>query len=90
MRIVQEALANARRHAEPRRVEVRLALDGGVVRVEVSDDGRGFGPETVPGVGQGSMGERAAAVGGELQIESEPGQGTRVRLRVPLPKEVGK
>lgn len=53
MRIVQEALANARRHAEPRRVEVRLALDGGVVRVEVSDDGRGFEP-VAPGVGWAS------------------------------------
>jgi PAS domain S-box-containing protein len=53
VRIVQEALANARRHAEPRRVEVRLALDGGVVRVEVSDDGRGFEP-VAPGVGWAS------------------------------------
>jgi two-component system, NarL family, sensor histidine kinase UhpB len=53
---------------------------------EVSDDGRGFGPQPTPGVGLSSMRERAAIIGGELEIESEPGQGTSVRLRVLLPR----
>jgi signal transduction histidine kinase len=89
VRIVQEALANARRHAEPRRVEVRLALDGGVARVEISDDGRGFEPGA-PGVGLGqqSMRHRARELGGELVIESGPGRGTRVRFEAPLSRLV--
>ena len=87
-RVLQEALTNARRHAQASRVVVVLKTEGEDMIAEVSDDGRGFGRETVPGVGQGSMQERAAAVGGELRIESEPGRGTRVRLRVPLPREV--
>jgi PAS domain S-box-containing protein len=89
VRIVQEALANARRHAEPRRVEVRLGLDGGLARVEVSDDGRGFYPGT-PGVGLGqqSMRYRARELGGELVVESAPGRGTRVRFEAPLSRLV--
>jgi PAS domain S-box-containing protein len=89
VRIVQEALANARRHADPRRVEVRLALEGGVARVEVSDDGGGFDPGR-PGVGLGqqSMRHRAHELGGELVVESGPGRGTRVRFEAPLSRLV--
>lgn len=89
-RVLQEALTNVRRHSQARRVSVVLKTEGEDLIAEVSDDGRGFGPEIVSGVGQSSMRERAAAVGGELQIESEPGRGTRVRLRAPLPREVKK
>jgi signal transduction histidine kinase len=63
-------------------------LEGEDLVAEVSDDGQGFGPDTVPGVGQSSMRERAKLIGGELEIESQPGQGTSVRLRVPLPQGV--
>ncbi|WP_207956732.1 PAS domain S-box protein [Rubrobacter tropicus] len=87
-RVLQEALTNARRHSQASKVTVVLKTEGEDMIAEVSDDGRGFGPETVPGVGQNSMRERAAAVGGSLQVESEPGRGTRVLLRAPLPKEV--
>ena len=89
-RVLQEALTNARRHSRASNVSVRLKVEEEILGAEVADDGVGFGPGTQPGVGQGSMRERAAAVGGELTIESEPGGGTRVRLRVPLTKEVGK
>lgn len=89
-RVLQEALTNVRRHSQARRVTVVLKTEGEDMIAEVSDDGQGFGPETVPGVGQGSMRERAAAVGGELEIESEPGRGTRMRLRAPLPREARK
>ena len=89
-RVLQEALTNVRRHSRARRVSVVLRTEGEELIAEVSDDGKGFGPEVVPGVGQGSMRERAAALGGELQIESEPGRGTTVRLRAPLPREVNK
>ena len=87
-RILQEALTNARRHSGARRVSVTLKLEGEDLLAEVSDDGQGFGPGSVPGVGMSSMRERATLIGGELEIESQPGQGTSVRLRVPLPQGV--
>jgi signal transduction histidine kinase len=88
LRIIQEALTNARRHSGARRVLVSLESSGGDLVVEISDDGQGFGPDMVFGVGLSSMRERAAAIGGELQVESNVGRGTRVRLRAPLPQKV--
>lgn len=86
-RIVQEALANAARHAAPNRIQVRIELGSGVVAVSVTDDGVGFDPAS-PGIrarrlGLTSMRERAEAVGGRLVIESAPGSGTTVRAEVP-------
>jgi signal transduction histidine kinase len=86
LRILQEAITNARRHSGAQRVSVTLKVEGRDLVAEVSDDGRGFGPQPTPGVGLSSMRERAAIIGGELEIESEPGQGTSVRLRVLLPR----
>ena len=85
VRIIQEALTNARRHAQPRRVRVRLWRDGDLARVEVADDGRGFetGRPGI-GIGQQSMSYRARELGGELTVESVPGSGTRVRFEVPV------
>jgi PAS domain S-box-containing protein len=83
LRVVGEALTNVRRHSGARNVRVSLGLDGDFLVAEVADDGRGFGPGTAPGIGRGSMRERAEALGGALEIESAPGEGTRVRLRVP-------
>lgn len=85
LRIVGEALANARRHSGAENVVVTISAQSGHLTAEVSDDGRGFGPETAAGVGLGSMRERAAALGGELEIESEPWKGTRVRVRARMP-----
>jgi signal transduction histidine kinase len=65
-----------------------VRTDGGDLIAEVSDDGRGFEPDTRPGVGMGSMRERAVLIDGELEIESEPNRGTSVRLRAPLEGEV--
>jgi PAS domain S-box-containing protein len=83
-RIIQEALTNARRHARAKRISVGLRMDGDDLIAEVSDDGVGFGPETLPGVGLGSMRERVAIISGELEIESEKERGTKVRLRIPF------
>lgn len=83
LRVLREALTNARRHSGAENVRVSLRIEGGDLVAEVADDGRGFGPETTPGVGRGSMRERAEALGGTLEVESGPGAGTRVRLRVP-------
>jgi PAS domain S-box-containing protein len=85
-RIVQEALTNARRHSGAKRIAVSLRMEGKDLLAEVTDDGIGFGPEAPPGVGLGSMRERAALVGGNLEIESAPGKGTIIRLRVPVPR----
>ncbi len=84
-RLVQEALTNVRRHAAAAHVRVELGTDGGLAFVEVSDDGRGFDPhDAVTGMGRHSMGQRAMELGGGLDVQSAPGEGTRVRLVVPL------
>ena len=84
-RIAQEALANIARHASAQRVDVDLRADsGGGVELVVRDDGRGFEPmRPAAGLGLGGMAERARLVGGELTIESSPGSGTELCLRVP-------
>ena len=85
LRVLQEALVNARRHSGARRVEVILSKRRHVVWAEVADDGRGFDPASVrEGVGISGMRERASALGGRLEIESAPGRGTTVKVEVPL------
>ena len=85
--IAQEAMQNALRHADARRVEVRLGGRDGGLALAVADDGRGFDaadPEPrARRLGLTSMEERAATAGGTLAIESAPGRGTTVRLEVP-------
>jgi signal transduction histidine kinase len=86
-RIAQEAVTNAVRHAEATQVVVRLDRDGDQVVLEVSDDGQGFDPEaraiSARRLGLVSMRERAAQLGGRLQIDSVLGKGTTVRAEVP-------
>ena len=84
-RLVQEALTNVRRHAGAGHVRVELGTDGGLAFVEVSDDGRGFDPQSVgTGIGRQSMGQRARELGGELDVQSAPGEGARIRFSVPI------
>lgn len=86
LRIAQEALQNALRHADADHVAVRLSLDEGVLLLEVSDDGVGFDPEAAGlralRLGLTSMEERAQRLGGRLTIRSSAGAGTTVRLEV--------
>jgi signal transduction histidine kinase len=85
LRVLQEALINARRHSAARRVEVILSTERRVVQAEVADDGRGFDPASVQeGLGISGMRERASALGGRLEIESAPGEGTSVKVEAPL------
>ena len=86
-RVAQEALANVRKHARARTVRVLLAGDAasGHCRLLVEDDGSGFAVAAAAAAGGGHIGlgllrDRAARLGGRLQIESEPGEGTRVAL----------
>lgn len=89
LRIVQEALANAHKHAHTQRVSVTLEADSARTQVTVADLGVGFRrvvPEhrsTHRGWGLIVMTERAEAVGGRLHVDSTPGQGTRVVVEVP-------
>ena len=92
-RILQESLNNARKHAQAEEVLVILDVQPDSVVLEVNDDGIGFDPPTYLGklvdrnhLGLVSMRERAAEVGGEYRVESEPGRGTRVVVEVPLPE----
>ncbi|MCC6175123.1 MAG: GAF domain-containing protein [Chloroflexi bacterium] len=86
-RIAQEALANVRKHARARRVRAVLTYSGLSVRLLVEDDGVGFTPElgrrSDGGFGLSSIAQRAASIGAELELDSSPGWGTRLRLFVP-------
>jgi signal transduction histidine kinase len=87
-RVAQEAVQNARRHASPKRVEIRFLRDLESATIEIVDDGRGFDPDALQGeragIGLFTMQERVALVDGELQIRSQPGGGTSVLASVPL------
>jgi signal transduction histidine kinase len=87
LRIAQEAVQNALRHAGARRVRVRLAQSNGGVALEVGDDGIGFDPADTAlrarRLGLTSMEERAQRIGARLEIDSGSGRGTAVRLEVP-------
>jgi signal transduction histidine kinase len=83
-RIGQEAITNAVRHARAHRVEVELAIGHQGVRLAVRDDGIGFDPDAEhAGFGLSGLRERAAGMGGRLEIGSRPGEGTVVVLTVP-------
>ncbi|NEC31050.1 GAF domain-containing sensor histidine kinase [Streptomyces sp. SID8111] len=87
LRVAQEALHNALRHAEADRVDVTLDRRGCGAVLRVTDDGSGFDPRTVRRAGRHlglvSMRDRASGVGGRLSVESEPGKGTTIELEVP-------
>ncbi|MDO5676407.1 MAG: sensor histidine kinase [Propionibacteriaceae bacterium] len=84
LRIAQEALSNARRHANAANVQVELGYEPGHVRVTIADDGAGFSPATAPhGVGLPGMRGRAEEADGELTVDSEPGRGTIITATLP-------
>jgi len=83
-RVIQEALTNIAKYAEVSEAEVTLEERIGEVEVIVTDRGQGFSPDRIGrGVGLFSMEERARSIGGQLELISEPGCGTKVRLVVP-------
>ena len=83
-RVLQEALANVARHSGSREASVRLRSRKQSLELEIEDHGRGFAPDgSRRGLGLVAMRERAALVGGTLDVGEAPGGGTRVRLTVP-------
>ncbi|HLN65490.1 MAG TPA: GAF domain-containing sensor histidine kinase [Symbiobacteriaceae bacterium] len=90
-RVAQEALNNAAKHARAQHVSVCFRAQGGAAELVVADDGVGFNPDKGPGgqsFGMIGMRERLAEFGGTLQIDSEPGRGTRLAARIPLPQQI--
>ncbi|WP_371232825.1 transporter substrate-binding domain-containing protein [Pseudomonas sp. QE6] len=86
-RILQEALTNVMRHAQAHTVELQLSVEGDELCLRIEDDGVGFDPgATRQGVSFGLVGmrERVLMFGGTLQIDSQPGEGTTLWIRVPL------
>ncbi len=90
LRVLEEAVRNATRHAHPRSVTARIGVEADMLHLTVEDDGSGTGPiDWSELASQGHFGllgmrERAGLLDGELRIEGRPGGGTRVRLDVPL------
>jgi len=87
-RVAQEAVQNARRHAAPRNIEIRLETGPRSVILEIADDGRGFDLAATQreqtGIGLFTMRERVALVDGELRVTTRPGGGTSVVASIPL------
>jgi signal transduction histidine kinase len=92
-RMCQEAMSNVARHAQATAVLVQVGVEGGELVIEIEDDGKGFDPgaagrrEGRPSWGLMGIRERAEILGGTAKIESAPGQGTHVEVRIPLPRE---
>ncbi len=90
-RITQEALSNVVKHASASRVTISLTHEDGMLSLVIADDGVGFDPAQLPeatehgGWGLGTMVERAEAAGGHLTVESQPGKGTQLSVRLPWP-----
>jgi ligand-binding sensor domain-containing protein/signal transduction histidine kinase len=84
-RVIQESLANVSRHSRARRVNISLVYNQDSLQTMISDDGCGFDmSQKVKGLGFRSMRERIGSIHGTLQIQSAPGQGTRVIVQLPL------
>jgi signal transduction histidine kinase len=93
-RVIQEALTNAARHAKAHRVEVKLDWDDARVALRIADDGQGFNLQEAADRAKGgqhlglwSMRERVEQLGGQLQIDSQPGAGTTIQATIPLKVE---
>lgn len=84
-RVVQEALTNSAKHSAARQVWITLRAEAGEIRLSVKDDGRGFASGRERGLGLLGLQERAAHLGGSLELATEPGRGTLLAVTLPLP-----
>lgn len=89
-RVLQEALTNVLRHAQAHTVEIALSVEGDELCLRISDDGRGFDTRAPRAQSFGLVGmrERVLMLGGSLSIDSHPGEGTTLSVRVALKEEV--
>ncbi len=89
-RVTQEALSNIARHSRASHVDIQLVWESDEISIVISDDGTGFDVTAVEGKGVGlrSMRERVDALNGSLDVESVPGEGTRLVVRIPVNKGV--
>ena len=87
LQIVREAMSNALRHGQASRITIRLHEDGERVALLIQDDGRGFDPAALEHEGHGlaNFRARAASLGADLDIDSQPGSGARIVLTIPAP-----
>lgn len=93
-RVVQEAVTNIIRHSGAKAARIELRREDGAVSLLVEDDGRGFdvtemraAPGSDRALGLAGMEERVSLAGGDLTIESAPGQGTRIRAKIDVAPE---
>jgi len=88
LRIAQEAVANSLQHASAKAIWVKLEAQNHLLRMSIRDDGRGFQPEAAPDLdghfGLLGMRERAARIGGDLNLVSHPGEGTSIEVVLPM------
>jgi signal transduction histidine kinase len=90
LRVAQESLANVRKHAGATQVRITLGMSAVGVGIEIRDDGLGFEPEApATGFGLAAMRGRVEESGGSVQIDSTPGQGTRVQVLIPATGQEG-
>ena len=88
LRIAQEAVANSLQHASAKAIWVKLEAQNHLLRMSIRDDGRGFQPDAAPDsdghFGLLGMRERAARIGGDLNLVSHPGEGTAIEVVLPM------
>ena len=92
--LAQEATTNALKHAQPKRIAIHVSYEDEHVSMVIEDDGAGFDPAHSPGLADGHFGlqgmrERVDRLDGTIEIESAPGRGTRIAVRVPLRTAAG-
>ena len=83
-RIVQEALQNVARHSGAKHARIAVRQENGSLSLAIEDDGKGFDPRRTKGVGLLGMEERVKQLGGRLEVHSEPGKGTALRVSLPV------
>lgn len=83
-RIVQEALTNVVRHAHASKCHIHLEIDSGILHIRISDNGRGMPAHAKPGIGVRSIRERTEELGGAFELESMPGNGTKIHVCLPI------
>lgn len=93
LRVCQEALRNAIRHAKAKEVRVEITYDPDAVGLRIGDNGQGFSMRKVLGglgLGLAIMRERASEIGAHFDLRSQPGKGTHVAVRMPIPANTSK